>query len=850
LPVKANGQLLTKQGGFISRKSGSDTDFSAGSIAMGSASVLATQGSVSAVSAGAITGVGNASLRAGQNLSVDAGQGSLVLSPWQTSQLSAGQDLSLTARTGQLKLDGWGSSSDTVGTRVSLTARDMNLQGASVDLLGAALSARRDLRITATDGSVNISALENTPNQGGYANRYMQGADLNASRHLQITSAGHILSQGLKASAGGDLSMRAAASLDMAGTSNRIDRYDGFWTIRQRQVNTSTLSAGGAMALSAGSDMRLDAVRASAGGAMTVNALGNVQLDASQNWSDYNRTSYSTRRSWYGRKTTTTTHHFQEYFTTAPTELSAASISVKAGNELSTYGSRINSLSGRTELQAAGAANYFAVYDQSIVRDDSHKSSSFLGMRYSSSRSASSRVEDTPLVTRLQSEGEPTSRSGGDTLMQGTQVNAAWGSSIEAGVGERARADARIILEGVRTTVQQSRTAKSDYVVWQSMSGSGSTTQTMALPSFAGGGTFTAPGGISVQIPDGDFKSQITSLSSQPGMGYLNDLTTRKDVNWQAVKLANDQWNYSQQGLTPVGAALIGLAVAMATGGAGASLLGTTTTTVTTVGGVATSTAVTTLGSTTLAVNGVATVAGAMANAAFTSLAAQASITLINNKGDVGKTLKELGNSHTVKNMIIAAGVAGVTTYTADWGRTVLTETGNTVVTDWAKRSQAYMLNTAAKGVLTGANSSSDWWTVAGLGLAGEAYQYWAGRGADVRPGVDREKPDFKFDEEDGLYRVPRVLVNGVLREGKNLGHNEECFSIFRICHGTPISNAISALPGMNAFATLHDSWGEWMDKSAGVWNTATNIGSMPPSLLVNYGALLDQYRYINAKRK
>jgi filamentous hemagglutinin len=92
--------------------------------------------------------------------------------------------------------------------------------------------------------------------------------------------------------------------------------------------------------------------------------------------------------------------------------------------------------------------------------------------------------------------------------------------------------------------------------------------------------------------------------------------------------------------------------------------------------------------------------------------------------------------------------------------------------------------------------------------------------------------------------------VNGVLREGKNLGHNRDCFSIFSICHGTPISNAISTLPGMNAFATLHDSWGEWMDKKGGVWNTATNIGSMPPSLLVNYGALLDQYRYINARRK
>jgi filamentous hemagglutinin len=782
---------------------------------MSSASVLATQGSFSAVSAGAISGLGNASLRAGQNLSVDAGQGSLVLSPWQTSQLSAGQDLSLTARTGQLKFEGMGSSSDTVGIRGSLTARDMNLQGASVDLLGAALSARRDLRITATDGSVNISALENTPNQGGYANRYMQGADLNAGRHLQITSAGHILSQGLKANAGGDLRMRAAASLDMAGTSNRIDRYDGFWTIQQRQVNTSTLSAGGAMALSAGSDLRLDAVKASAGGALNINALGNVRLDASQNWTEMTGTTVSR-----GKNSRTTTHHLREYVTTAPTELSAASVSVKAGNELSTYGARVSS-GGRVILQAGGAANYYAVYDQSTVRDDSHKTRSFLGIRYSSSRSSSSSIENKPLVTRLQSEAELVSNSGSDTLMQGTQVRAGGGYAINAGVGDAARADARIILEGVKTTVQQSRTAKSDHVVWQSMSGSGSTTQTMALPSFAGGGTFTVPGGISVQIPEGEFKSQITSLSSQPGMGYLNDLAARKDVNWQAVKLAHEQWSYSQSGLTPAGAALIGLAVAAATGGAGASLMGTT-------GAMST----------------------AAANAALTSLAAQASITLINNKGDVGKTLKELGNSHTVKNMIIAAGVAGVTAYTADWGRTVLTETGNTVVTDWAKRSQAYALNTAAKGVLTGANASSDWWTIAALGLSGEAYQYWVGRNADVRPGVDRDNPVVDtLDQENGLYRMPRVIVNGVLREGKNVGHNELCLSAIKVCHGTSISNALNTLPGFNAFATLHDGWGEWM-KQGRNWSLATNLGTMPPALLVNYGALLDQYRYINSRRK
>jgi hypothetical protein len=49
----------------------------------------------------------------------------------------------------------------------------------------------------------------------------------------------------------------------------------------------------------------------------------------------------------------------------------------------------------------------------------------------------------------------------------------------------------------------------------------------------------------------------------------------------------------------------------------------------------------------------------AMANAAFNSLAAQASITLVNNKGDIGKTLKDMANSSTVKATLAAALTAG-----------------------------------------------------------------------------------------------------------------------------------------------------------------------------------------------
>jgi filamentous hemagglutinin len=89
------------------------------------------------------------------------------------------------------------------------------------------------------------------------------------------------------------------------------------------------------------------------------------------------------------------------------------------------------------------------------------------------------------------------------------------GSPFHSGVGERARADARIILEGVKTEVFQQRTRESNYVVWQKQLNQGSLTETLTLPRFTGtvNTPFRAPGGISVQIPEGEFKSQIATLS-------------------------------------------------------------------------------------------------------------------------------------------------------------------------------------------------------------------------------------------------------------------------------------------------------------------------------------------------
>lgn len=95
------------------------------------------------------------------------------------------------------------------------------------------------------------------------------------------------------------------------------------------------------------------------------------------------------------------------------------------------------------------------------------------------------------------------------------------------------------------------------------------------------------------------------------------------------VVAAQEDWDYSDQGLTSVGAALVALAVSTVTGGVGTSIAGAIG-----FGG-----------------NAVATAA---IEAGFTALAQQASIAFINNQGDVGAALADLGSQQAILSLVSA----------------------------------------------------------------------------------------------------------------------------------------------------------------------------------------------------
>ncbi|MBJ1829910.1 S-layer family protein [Neisseria meningitidis] len=302
------------------------------------------------------------------------------------------------------------------------------------------------------------------------------------------------------------------------------------------------------------------------------------------------------------------------------------------------------------------------------------KSTRFIGIKVGKSNYSKNELNETKLPVRVIAQTAKT-RSGWDTVLEGTEFKTTLsGADIQVGVGEKARADAKIILKGIVNRIQTEEKLESNSTVWQKQAGSGSTVETLKLPSFEGPALpkLTAPGGYIADIPKGNLKTEIEKLAKQPEYAYLKQLQTVKDVNWNQVQLAYDKWDYKQEGLTGAGAAIIALAVAAVTGGVGAGLIG--------------------------AAQG--TASAAVADAAFTALVSQASISLINNKGNIGNTLKELGRSRTVKNLVVAAATAGV----ADKiGASALNNVSdkqwiNNLTVNLANAGSAALINTAVNG--------------------------------------------------------------------------------------------------------------------------------------------------------
>ncbi|MDP7923454.1 two-partner secretion domain-containing protein [Acinetobacter baumannii] len=450
----------------------------------------------------------------------------------------------------------------------------------------------------------------------------------------------------------------------------------------KRGVNIKTTGA------QEGSNLILQAVGISSSeGDVKIESNKNILFDVALEQIYDRSTSIEKKKSWGGlKKKTITTFSENESTRPASVDISGKNIYIESkelnkNNKIDIYSGQFIAEGGDVFIRSGGDLFFNTVNEISKNQLEVNKKSSILGIKYNTSKTNSSYQVVTQVPSTLTASYIGT-KSGFDTHLAGTEFNYLKEATIESG--------GKIFLEPSVTSINNTIKKEKNSVVWQSMQDKGSITETAKLPSFNGpvAPIFKAAGGLAVQVPvKDDVRSALDTLVNQQGTTYLKDLVLRNDVDWQAVKLAQQQWDYKSQGLTPAAAAIIVIIITVATygygaQGAGAALFQTSSAT-----------------------------SSAMANAAVASMASQAAISLANNGGDPLKALKSLGSSEYIKSLavsVLSAGALSAVGGTAMMQNLEkLKQSGDLVQKNVGNTAQALVNSTIGAGINTAVSGNS-----------------------------------------------------------------------------------------------------------------------------------------------
>ncbi len=560
---------------------------------------------------------------------------------------------------------------------IATAGRDLKVQSTTLDSLveqhpTAAGSLKADgLGSTSTGGlQTRFSTISRVA--GLYVTGEAGTLQVNVGRDVQLTAA--------TLQSAGSTTVTAARNLtlDTVTTRQSLDAtMDGGNYNRSRSSTEmgSTLQSKGNTTLGAGNDLIARAAHVQAADALNVTADNNIILQAGQSTRDQ-ASARASRNSDFFTTTRTERQTTESSATAQVSSFSGQSTRIVAENTLVSIGADLQATGvqdGTGTLRVEGKNNtlLYEVQNTSQSSVTTHTKTGLgvaldpLGLGLSFADSDKTTTDQTAssvsVGTRLVSTQKIEIGVGNKIELRGTHVEApeiVFQKTDPSKTGE-------LILAGSINTTQTAHTEKTETAgMWQEMKGHGSTTQTLNQTQLQGNVTFDAALKITAQIPDSkggeQLKSQINALaaSSPAGLQYLNQLAANPNVQWDKVALAHENWRYEQAGLTPAGAAILTIVVTYFTAGMGTTAVGGAAATATT--------SATVMGSTALAT---------AVNAGFSALASQAAVAMLNNNGDIGKTLEQLGSEQSVKNLLTTMVTAGAldklnTAYFKDIGTT------------------------------------------------------------------------------------------------------------------------------------------------------------------------------------
>ncbi|CAI1080768.1 DUF637 domain-containing protein [Serratia quinivorans] len=287
---------------------------------------------------------------------------------------------------------------------------------------------------------------------------------------------------------------------------------------------------------------------------------------------------------------------------------------------------------GNMDIAAKGGYLYAQAMEESSHYEKTEKKRKWWGKK---TEVKQTRHDVTNKVTEFTAAGNITLMSRDDSTYEASKIEAGKNARLTSTHGQ-------VNFRAVKnTSFEQTVTNSKGFFIKQA--NKGYEDNKWVLPSIHTGGALTvdAAKGVSadVKVKNGQaLQIAIDALGNTPGTTWVKDLNKRNDVQWNTVKDAYDSWDYQSQHLNPAVAAVIAIAAAAVTAGSSLTALAASNVAGAIGGGAVTSGAVT---------------------AGMSSLASQAAVALVENQGNLSKTLKALGSSESVKATAAAMAIGG-----------------------------------------------------------------------------------------------------------------------------------------------------------------------------------------------
>ncbi|QZY65256.1 DUF637 domain-containing protein [Providencia rettgeri] len=512
------------------------------------------------------------------------------------------------------KTGNWASSGE-----INLTA------GKSIEAHGIAFNSGKSLTFNAgQDILLGLKAIKDVDNVFK-TNRYPElrsqliangNITLNAARDIDLQSANLQSTDKIIVLSGRDTKLTATAysAIPNPNEDNQDVRYV-----------TSTLSGDKGVTLASNGALTAQGSTIKSLNDITLSSGGNVRLESVK--TNYRKQSGKT---------------YEELYRQIGTEInSGKTLTILSEGSILFQASRLIA-KGAMDIAAKGGYLYAQAMEESSYFEEYKKKCNRWTLCITKKEVRKTRSDKTNKVTEFTAGGDINLYAKDDVTLEATKINTGKNAKITSQTG-------KVNFKAVKNSqFEQVITNSNGFYITQR--NKGYTSDKWILPSLHIGGKLTvdANKGITADVKTKEgqsFEQALAILSRTPGYEWLGDVKNNKNINWAVVKDAYSQWDIKTESLNPVVGAVIAIAVAAATYG---------TSTAASVGGLASSTATSMGASATTA-----SMASAAAQAGFASLVSQASVALVENKGNLSKTLSSLGKSDTAKSIVTSMIIAG-----------------------------------------------------------------------------------------------------------------------------------------------------------------------------------------------